>query len=154
MILISHRGNTHGCNIRYENEPSYVEDAAKIADFVEVDVWYKDFQFYTGHDAPTYKVTADWLLDNKLILHSKDAASFVKLNSLLNTTEWFEKADLFCHDKEPYTYTKNGLVWCYPGQIPAGVNSIAVMPELMHWTIETCKKLGFVGVVTDNLGKE
>ena len=46
MILISHRGNTNGVNHEKENSISYIEDALNLGFDVEVDVWYKDGDFY------------------------------------------------------------------------------------------------------------
>lgn len=148
MMLISHRGNTHGIGLKYENEPKYVEDALQLADGVEVDVWYHLGQFYTGHDGPQWAVKNEWLENDRFFIHAKNGPAYIRLNEMKLV------ADVFWHDKEPYTYTRKGYVWCYPGRLPAGPNSIAVMPELSHWTIEDCRKYEFVGVVTDYLGKE
>ena len=42
MILISHRGNIDGPNPKLENSPEYIQLAMEKGFDVEVDVWYKD----------------------------------------------------------------------------------------------------------------
>ena len=71
MILISHRGNLRGRIPKYENNPSYIEKALKEGFDVEIDVWYKDNEWYLGHDEPTYHINMNWLRNKKLWCHAK-----------------------------------------------------------------------------------
>lgn len=45
MILISHRGNIDGPNVKMENDPRYIENTLGKGYNVEVDVWSKGSDF-------------------------------------------------------------------------------------------------------------
>ena len=59
MILISHRGNTEGCNEKKENSPDYIDNAISLGFDVEIDVRYLNGDLYLGHDLPQYKINLD-----------------------------------------------------------------------------------------------
>ena len=60
MIYISHRGNINGPNKKLENNPNYIKDAIKKGFSVEVDVNFKNNNFYLGHDKGQYKVSKNF----------------------------------------------------------------------------------------------
>ena len=57
MIYISHRGNINGPNKKLENNPNYITDAINKGFDVEIDVNYKNSNFYLGHDKAQYLVS-------------------------------------------------------------------------------------------------
>ena len=109
MILISHRGNLRGRIPKYENNPSYIEKALKEGFDVEIDVWYKDNEWYLGHDEPTYHINMNWLRNKKLWCHAKNIEA---LNKML-------KEDIHCfwHQEDDVTLTSKGYIWTYPGKL-------------------------------------
>ena len=46
MIYISHRGNLDGKSEKDENNPEYVMNAVKKGFDVEIDVWFKEGNFF------------------------------------------------------------------------------------------------------------
>lgn len=78
MKLISHRGNLDGAIPELENRPDYLLAASENFS-VEVDVWYRDGKFYTGHDLAQYEVDQYFLQNKKFLLHAKDVDSFLAL---------------------------------------------------------------------------
>ena len=46
MILISHRGNINRKQPGLENMPEYIDSAIELGYHVEVDVWYKNNEFW------------------------------------------------------------------------------------------------------------
>ena len=56
MIYISHRGNLDGKSEKDENNPEYVMNAVKKGFDVEIDVWFKEGNFFLGHDDPKFKI--------------------------------------------------------------------------------------------------
>lgn len=123
MNLISHRGNINGKQLEYENDPKYIINALREGYDVEIDVWYKNKNLYLGHDEPQYKTDLFFLDNKKFWLHSKnDDAFFILKNKI-------KKADVFWHDKDDFTLTKNGFIWTYPNK-KLFQNSICVLPEM------------------------
>lgn len=139
MILISHRGNTHGPFPLMENNPEYVDTTILLGYNVEIDVWVIEGTFHLGHDEPQYGVSLDWLNErkDKLWIHCKNIESMEWFNSLNETYNYF------WHQKDTVTLTSKNYIWAYPGKQPIK-NSIAVMPEIYSDKIENC-----VGVCSD-----
>lgn len=126
MILISHRGNISGPVPEQENNPDYILKALECGYNVEVDVWYKDNKWYTGHDAPQYNVGKLFLQNNNIWCHAKNVDA---LYSMLCT-------DIihFWHENDTVTLTSNGYIWTYPGKQLTPL-SIAVLPELTETVV-------------------
>ena len=61
MILISHRGNLNGVNVKKENSVDYIEEALDQGFDVEVDVWNISGSYFLGHDEPQHLVKKDFL---------------------------------------------------------------------------------------------
>ena len=120
MKFISHRGNINGKNLELENNPTYIKEAIKKGYDVEIDVWFID-TFYLGHDKPEYKVTKNFLKNNKLWCHAKNLLALENLQKL--------KTKYFWHQEDDYTLTSNGFIWTYPGK-KLSKKSICVLPEL------------------------
>jgi|TARA_B110000503_G_scaffold29559_1_gene47487 hypothetical protein len=142
MIIISHRGNLSGPNPGEENKPEYIYAALKKGYHVEVDVWYKDGEWFLGHDEPTYVVAIAFLLNDNMWIHAKNLAAFVRL-------EQFKKCNYFWHQTDDYTLTSKQFAWCYPGKPGVeGYNCICVLPERTDQDITA-----FAGICTDYVEK-
>ena len=63
--LISHRGNTTG-KTEHENDPEYIISALDQGYDVEVDVFFRDNNFWLGHDNGKYRVNLEFLNDSRL----------------------------------------------------------------------------------------
>lgn len=124
MVLISHRGNIDGRIPNRENHPDYINEAIKDGYDVEVDVWFTSDGWYLGHDEPQYKVKTEYLFNQRLWMHCKNAVALEKLNKWNNVK-------YFWHTNDDYTLVSNGIVWIYPGK-QALKNSIYCMPEWGH----------------------
>ena len=57
--LISHRGNITG-KTKHENDPEYIVTALDQGYDVEVDVSFKDNNFWLGHDKKKYRINIDF----------------------------------------------------------------------------------------------
>jgi hypothetical protein len=145
MILIAHRGNTIGPNIEKENHPDYIDEAIKKGFDVEVDIRGSlDSALYLGHDMPQYKVTPDWLFERAsyLWIHAKDIMALYSFNAhsdLLN---------VFWHQHDDHTLTKNGYIWAYPGSVLTP-HSICVMPENVEGKYNTKDLKNCAGICSD-----
>jgi hypothetical protein len=139
MKFISHRGNLIGKNLKLENNPNYVLKAAQLNFDVEIDVFYKNKQFYLGHDFAKFKVSKKFLENKKFWCHAKNLDA---LNALKKT-----KAHYFWHQNDDYTITSRGYFWTYPGKRLLK-NSICVLPEKKKNKIKFC-----AGICSDNIEK-
>lgn len=136
MILISHRGNINGKIDLLENLPEYVLKASEKYD-VEIDVWFKDNNFFLGHDGPDHEVDSSFLKNPKFWCHAKNIAALKELLKL--------NVHCFWHQNDDVTLTSNNFIWTYPGKKIIDHNSIAVMPELyQNWDITKC-----IGICSD-----
>ena len=137
MILIAHRGNTHGPDLENENKPEYLKKAIDMGFHVETDVWYIDGEFYLGHDVPQYPIDLPFLNHRKIICHCKNIEAF---DQILSTS-----IHCFFHDEDDCTLTSKGWIWTYPGKQLTS-KSICVMPErvVVPENIDECK-----GICTD-----
>jgi hypothetical protein len=72
MLIIAHRGNTHGADPILENTVDHV-DAALAARFeAEADVWSIDGVYMLGKDAPSVVVSTGWLHKPRIRWHVDD----------------------------------------------------------------------------------
>lgn len=138
VLIISHRGNINGENTQDENSENAILKALSYGFDVEIDVWLIDNKIYLGHDEPQYKVTEDFVLNNKLWVHCKniEALNFFK----------DKKNKCFWHQNDDYTLTTNNKIWTYPGKKLIN-GSICVMPERANYKISDLKRC--YGICTD-----
>ena len=141
MILISHRGNTNGKFVEFENSPNYIDESIREGYDVEIDVWCLNNGIFLGHDYGQYEVSFDWFekRKSKLWIHCKNH----------NALEFFNKTNLhyFWHDVDDLTLTSNGILWSHP-KIKPLINSIAVMPEINNWEVKD-----LLGICSDYIGR-
>ena len=121
MRWILHRGNSAGPN-SVENDPEKILTLIKDGYEIEIDLWYRDSNFYLGHDAPEYEIEESYLDNSGLWIHCKDANTLEYMN--VNK----KYLNYFYHTDEDYVLTSKGYIWCYIGK-PALENSVIVMPE-------------------------
>jgi len=135
MFLISHRGNLNGkCD--EENHPDHIDMALAQGFDVEIDVWKVLDEYYLGHDEPQYKVSMNFLKNEKLWCHAKDIEALYDMNK--------EGVHCFWHQTDDVTLTSKGYLWTYPEK-GLTKNSIAVLPK------EIDKNLNCYGVCTDEV---
>jgi hypothetical protein len=132
MIFISHRGNLTGPNPELENKPDSIEYAIANGFDVEIDVWYREGDFWLGHDVPVDKVGDWWLLKHakNLWIHCKDAEAVWAMRHL-NTGGFVKfngKFNYFWHQTDDMVITSKEYIWVYPDKQPVR-SSIAVLPE-------------------------
>jgi glycerophosphoryl diester phosphodiesterase len=120
MRLIAHRGNTTGPSPEHENTVPHVNKALAIGFDVEVDVWYVKGEFYLGHDAPTYPVEKQLLIDRRVWCHAKNQSTLVELLRI--------NAHCFMHDQDVAALTSEKYIWEFSDQLPTS-KSVIVMPE-------------------------
>lgn len=144
MYFISHRGNLYGKKPDMENKPSYVKAALLLGFDVEIDVWVDNELIYLGHDKPQYLVDLNFLENNKLWCHAKN---YKAIDLMIKN----KKIHCFWHQKDDYTITSRGFVWCYPGHNKFK-NCIDVMPELTSTILENYCFKG-IGVCSDFVQK-
>lgn len=130
MKLISHRGNLNGPNRTQENKPSYIIESLNAGYDVEIDVWYEDKKWWLGHDKPNFKINYLWIYNksHSLWIHCKNEKALEKMSKRNGRNILNESINYFWHDKDKYTITSKGIVWCNIG-IPLLINSVCVIPE-------------------------
>ena len=124
MIIISHRGNIDGPDVKYENHPDQIEKAFNAGYDVEIDVWLESGKFILGHDKPQYEVNWEYLTRPYLWCHAKNIDALV---AMLNIG-----AHCFWHQEDDVTLTSKGYIWTYPKK-RLTKKSICVMPELSNY---------------------
>jgi len=137
MILISHKGNLDGRVIEFENRPDYINHTLSQGYNVEVDVWFKNNEFYLGHDTPMYKVGTEYLKNNKIWCHAKNIDALYPLQC--------NDIHYFWHQEDDLTITSKGQLWVKPGKQPVR-GSIAVLPELYNEDTSQC-----IGICSDKI---
>lgn len=134
MLLIAHRGNTHGPDPKLENKPTYVDAALQKGYEVEIDVWYEK-SWWLGHDKPQHKVTFNWLVNHssKLWVHAKDIPTMYKLSKRDGKNIWNHNLNYFWHQNDDCTLTNHNWIWTFPKK-QLTKRSICVMPESAFYT--------------------
>ena len=126
-ILIAHRGNVEGPNLKWENHPDHIAEALVLGFDVEVDVWEAGVAYpYLGHDRPQYNTSSTFLCQKGLWLHCKSVASVRMVQ------HWGGRGPhYFFHENDPCVLTSKGYIWTFPGQELTD-NSICVLPEIQE----------------------
>lgn len=130
MKFISHRGNLNGPNSCHENSIEAIENALSLGYDCEIDVIgdpeddMVDTYLYLGHDERQEKIDLSFLINKNLWIHCKNFDALRILHEFISV----KKLNYFYHDKDRYTLTSCGDVWCYPGQ-PVPTNGVIVLPE-------------------------
>jgi len=136
MIVISHRGNINGICADTENNPIHIQKLLNTNIPVEIDVWFKNSNFYLGHDIPVYRIETNFLRQKNLWCHAKNIEAFeqlLKINALC-----------FWHQTDDYTLTSNGFIWTYPSKTTCAQSIIVDLSNNWKSCNYTC-----YGVCTD-----
>ena len=158
MKLISHRGNISSKQPSFENSPSYIKEALSAGYGVEADFWYKDDQWFLGHDEPEYKVNEiEWYMFNlNMFMHAKDIPTFIKMKEM--QIEYAQASDMpvivahyFYHTNEPVILTSRGMLWAFPKVEVPSKYACAVMPEYAGWDKYKVEQVGFGAVCSDKI---
>jgi len=91
--IISHRGNIEGAVPELENHPDYVLAASKLY-VVEIDIWFRDNSFFTGHDSPRFEVDKFFIQNKSFLLHAKDVETMVELKKLPDLEIYYQDSNL------------------------------------------------------------
>jgi len=124
--LISHRGNITG-KTKHENDPEYIIAALDQGYDVEVDVSFKDNNFWLGHDKKKYRVNIDFLNDSRLWCHLKNTECLNQIVDVLKN----ESINYFWHTKENFVITSKGFIWHHSKSPLSDLTSksVIVLPE-------------------------
>lgn len=122
MILIAHRGLIDGPNRELENSPDQIQTALNAGFDVEIDLWIHENNLMLGHDEPQYKISRDFLEQDKFWIHAKNLEALV----WLTTTDY----NYFWHQNDDFVITSKQFIWTFPGKKLTS-RSISVMPEWM-----------------------
>ena len=120
MFFISHRGNLTGPNPMKENSVEYINNALSKSFDVEIDLWFKNNNFFLGHDEPKYEIDLNFLKKPGLWIHAKNLECFYQLSNF--------DLNFFWHEDDKITITSKGFFWNYPGTL-LSKKSICVLPE-------------------------
>lgn len=132
MILISHRGNLSGTDLKKENTPEQICKVLSLGYHCEIDLWKVGDFFYLGHDEPQYKIDFKFLKNNKnLWIHAKNLEA---LNSLPNDLRYF------WHQTDDYTLTSDNIIWTFPDK-QVCENSV-IVDKNKNWRSKNYKCLG------------
>lgn len=133
MKIIAHRGLLTGPDTAIENSPDQISRAFDAGFDIEVDVWCRRGQWFTGHDAPQYQTTIEFLNRKGFWLHFKDIETY----NIFCEAPIIPYCDWFFHEKDERVFTANGYVWTYPGFKLPNKNGIAVLPEKApNWDLD------------------
>ena len=136
MKVISHRGNLNGPNPSTENSIPAINIVLYHGFDVEIDVWYKNNNWYLGHDKPKYLIDESFLQNKKLWCHAKNLDA---LNLMLKNN----KIHCFWHQNDDFTLTSKSYIWTYPTK-EIKYNSIIVLRSKKDKVPKKC-----FGVCTD-----
>lgn len=123
MKIIAHRGNLEGPS-QNENSFDKLYLALDQGFDIEIDVWFKNNNFYLGHDHPEFKIHHN---DINLLESSKTwtHAKCLKTASELNKNK---KINFFFHENDKMTLTSKNYIWMFPNtQIIE--RAVVVLPE-------------------------
>jgi len=135
MILISHRGNINGKNIKLENSPEYLKIALDKGFNVEIDIWFINNKWFFGHDEPIYEINNLFNFTKnyykKIWFHCKNYKALFEISKHYN----YYNSYVFWHQNDFYTFVlgDKNYIWTYPN-IELLSNSICVLPEITNYT--------------------
>ena len=107
--IILHRGLYRGPDYSDENNPWHLSEMLGDYD-CEIDLWRKNSNLYLGHDAPTYKISLDFLVNyrTKLWIHCKNISALEYMSKTCCSLNYF------FHSRDDYTLTSQKFIWCHP----------------------------------------
>ena len=139
MIFISHRGNIGGINIAGENSEESILEAINQGYECEIDVWYKNGEYFLGHETPQFITSINFLKKDKLWIHCKNIEALYQIHNL---------SKCFFHNGDDVVLTSNNFLWTYVGKLLTP-DSICVLPELSKYSLEHLKNC--YAICSDNI---
>lgn len=154
MILIAHRGNTHGSKPERENDPKYVMDAIADGYDVEIDLWVLDRDhplpprspgLYLGHDEPTYKIDPNFLTLEGLWIHCKNREAFEYMVNKYPPEKQLKGPNFFWHQSDDFTITSNGYIWPFTDKV--------ILASILNQPTRPINTYpgGYAGICSDNV---
>lgn len=140
---ILHRGNNNGLSPETENDPKVLLERLIEGWDVEIDLWKMNDELYLGHDAPTYKINDDILLNDNVWIHCKNLEAYLYLRD----HELSDQFNYFSHDKDIFALTSKGLIWTNIGIDIKTTGCIKVVSG------NDFERIPGIGVCTDYLPK-
>lgn len=142
MKYIAHRGLFNGPNRELENSPDQIDQALVLGYDCEIDLWVVNNELYLGHDGPKYKITKEYLNNDKFWIHAKnlEALTWLRYSQRLHVYFW--------HESDKFTLTSNNYIWTNPGN-ELGTNSIMVMPCHVDTTLEVTRNVKCYAICSD-----
>ena len=141
MKFISHRGNLGSIKENLENKPNYIQNALDLGYDVEVDVRLIGENLFLGHDHADFKVSLDFLKNEKLWCHAKNLDA---LDLMIK-----EGVQCFWHQEDDYTITSSGKIWAYPGMPVTDQTIIVLKNEFTVNDVLSLKEC--YGICADNI---
>lgn len=144
MIIISHRGNLTGPSKKENTIEAWYKycevDKRGASTYCELDLWYRNGKYWTGHDKPMESRVDNLLLHEGILWHCKNFDA-------CNQMSLIGSGHFFFHENDPHTMTSKGWIWAYPRE-QVNAQTIIVCQSLES-TISTIKDGRAMGVCTD-----
>ena len=146
MIYIAHRGLFNGPNRELENSPDQIDQALVLGYECEIDLWVVNNELYLGHDGPKYKITKEYLNNDKFWIHAinLEALTWLRYSQRLHVYFW--------HESDKFTLTSNNYIWTNPGN-ELSTGSVMVMPEHVDITLEITRNARCYAICSDYIIK-
>ena len=145
MILIAHRGLFDGPDADSENRPEQIIQALGKGYDCEIDAWFKDGNWFLGHDGPEYEIDFDFLTQPGLWIHAKNLSALYIMGA-------DNRLNFFWHENDAYTLTSHGYIWSFPKQ-QLTKNSIMLMPEWEDPKLNNTRYADCAGICSDYVEK-
>jgi hypothetical protein len=130
-LRIAHRGLVDGPNHSIENSIQTLQERKEAGLHSEIDIWWKDQQFWIGHDEPREPVSLEFLTSPYFWIHAKHSASFRELQRVSH--ERGLGLRIFYHTDEDYALTTLGDTIICPG-VQDCSGWVYMMPEMCSVT--------------------
>ena len=137
-MRIAHRALVNGPDKTIENDISAIVDRCSRGLYSEIDIWYKDYKWYLGHDAPEKQISLPYLLSPYLFIHAKNVEAFHELQKLSDIHGL--NLRIFYHTEEHYALTTRGETIIYPG-LPEKEGWLYMMPERTQLVLQSCSMI-------------
>jgi hypothetical protein len=129
MRVVIHRGYP-GCG-NNEQDILKIHKSLEQGYDAEVDIWKVNNKLYLGHDRPCTPFDLDSLPIDRTWYHCKNGSAY---EFFLNERK---DCNAFVQDKDPYSVTTLGYIWCNVGvPILPGLKCVVVLPERCTWDVD------------------
>lgn len=112
-LRIAHRGLIAGPDPAHENSIEILQKRKEAGLHSEIDIWWKQGNFWIGHDFPHEIVSLEFLTSPYFWIHAKHDQSFRELQRI--SLEKGLGLRIFYHTDEDYVLTTHGDTIIFPG---------------------------------------